>query len=519
MSLLEALVATPLAGAVGWTLLHSLWEGALVCAALAAFLFAVRSPRARYAAACLALLLVVGGFGVTLVHETPQGSHGPRMATDPMLPAWKTPVEPNATNAETSGLAKLAPWLAPFWMAGVFAFYLGHAAAWISATRLRRRGVCCAPEEWQKRLARFSARLRIQRPVHLLESCLVETPMVLGHFRPVILMPLGLLAGLPMAQVEAILWHEMAHIRRYDYLVNVGLRFVEGLLFYHPAVWWISRTIREERENCCDDVAVELTGNAHEYAIALAVLEQNRWSRPEPAVAATGGNLMKRIRRLLNPKRSNAAGTPLAAVILMFAAAVALTAWQSAAGQQSPAATEPGTREMSPYGKWLNEDVVYIIGDNERAAFRRLTTNEDRDKFIEQFWELRNPTPGAAENAFKVEHYRRIVYANEHFASSLPGWRTDRGHMYILYGPPDEIESHPAGGGEGGPKPNEVWLYRHIDGMGDRVLFGFADELGNGEYKQIKGAIGVVGNTSNKNPIRVGAGVAEQNLINRADPV
>ena len=116
-------------------------------------------------------------------------------------------------------------------------------------------------------------------------------------------MPVGLLTGLPREQIEAILLHELAHIRRCDYLVNVLQRSVEGLLFYHPAVWWISRVIRAERENCCDDVVVATSGNAHEYAVALAALEENRWSGREPAVAATGGNLVKRIRRLLYPQR------------------------------------------------------------------------------------------------------------------------------------------------------------------------------------------------------------------------
>jgi len=104
-------------------------------------------------------------------------------------------------------------------------------------------------------------------------------------------------------------------------------------------------------------------------------------------------------------------------------------------------------KEMeSPYKKWLDEEVPYIITDEERAAFKKLTTDEEREQFIEQFWERRNPNPGSPENEFKEEYYRRIAYSNEHFASGIPGWKTDRGRMYIMYGPPDEIESHPSGG-------------------------------------------------------------------------
>ena len=157
-------------------------------------------------------------------------------------------------------------------MAGVWIFALGQVAGWIWVSRLRRRGVCCAPEHWQKEIERLSARLRVSKPVQILESCLADVPMVVGHIRPVILMPIGLLAGLPPGQIEAILLHELAHICRYDYLVNVLQRAVECLLFYHPAVWWISRVIRAERENCCDDVVVATSGDAQQYAVALTTL-------------------------------------------------------------------------------------------------------------------------------------------------------------------------------------------------------------------------------------------------------
>ena len=140
---------------------------------------------------------------------------------------------------------------------------------------------------------------------------------------------------------------------------------------------------------------------------------------------------------------------------------------------------------MSPYLKWLNEDVVYIIADAERAAFEKLATDEEREKFIEQFWQRRNPTPGTVENAVQEEHYRRIAYANQHFKSaSLQGWQTDRGHMYIVYGPPDEIESH--------PKPQgryafEEWMYRHLEGIGDNVIVTFVDRTGTGDWRLAPG--------------------------------
>ena len=155
--------------------------------------------------------------------------------------------------------------------------------------------------------------------------------MVIGYVRPVILMPVGLLAGLPAGQVESILLHELAHIRRHDYLVNLMQIVVEGLVFYHPAVWWISGVIRAERENCCDDLVVATQGDALAYAAALTALEQNRGAVREAVLAATGGSLVKRVRRLLvQPEGPRAALTPVfSAAILTISLAAAMAAWQS----------------------------------------------------------------------------------------------------------------------------------------------------------------------------------------------
>jgi len=485
MNILETWVATPLAGAVGWTLLHSLWQGAIVSAALAAVLMATRSPRARYTAACAALILLLVGFGGTLFRVLPEGGDSLKAAPAPDFPAWNR-IAAEAAPSSNESLAAAVPWFAPFWIAGVWIFYMSQVAGWILVRRLQRRGVCCAPDRWQQVLASLRARVRVSRPIVLLESSIADAPMVLGHFRPVILMPIGLLAGLPASHVEAILLHELAHIRRNDFLVNVLQRAVEGLLFYHPAVWWISRVIRAERENCCDDLVVAMTGDAREYAVALTALEQNRWSGREPAVAATGGSLMKRIRRLLYPRSPNGAWTPLlAAIVLMATAAMTLAAWQAAPSPQNSTVA----MEMSPYTKWLNEEVVYIIDDQERAAFQRLASDEERNKFIEQFWLRRDPTPGTPLNEFKEEHYRRIAYANQYFhlASGRPGWTTDRGHMYILYGPPDEIESHPSPE-VGHPYPFEDWMYYHVEGVGDRQVVRFIDRSRTGDFRLAPGS-------------------------------
>ena len=144
------------------------------------------------------------------------------------------------------------------------------------------------------------------------------------------------------------------------------------------------------------------------------------------------------------------------------------------------------------YKKWLNEDVVWIITDEERSAFKQLSNDEERDNFIEAFWQRRDPTPDTEENEYKEEHYRRIAYSNEHFAAGIPGWKSDRGRMYIMYGPPDEIDSHPSGGtyerpieeggGETSTFPFEDWRYRYLEGIGQEVIIEFVDTCMCGDY-------------------------------------
>ena len=200
----------------------------------------------------------------------------------------------------------------------------------------------------------------------------------------------------------------------------------------------------------------------------------------------------------------------LRSTFALSALALCLLGVRGAAAQEAlPARDDPAFHQLTPkerkkqdkrlrkelgpaYQPWLDEDVVYIITKEERDAFLRLATNEERDQFIETFFDRRNPDPESGENRFKEEHYRRIAYANEHFASGVPGWRTDRGHIYILWGAPDEIESHPTGGAydrppdEGGGStstyPWEKWRYRHLEGIGENIELEFVDPNGSGEY-------------------------------------
>jgi GWxTD domain-containing protein len=184
-------------------------------------------------------------------------------------------------------------------------------------------------------------------------------------------------------------------------------------------------------------------------------------------------------------------------VIFVFAAA-GFTYPQSAQPTPVPAGQTEDPRHVASeknnvFKHWVDEDVKYIITAAERAAFLKLTTNEERENFIKVFWDRRDPDPETEVNEFREEYYERIAYANEHFGSGVPGWKTDRGRIYITWGKPDSIESHPSGGSydrpsyEGGGStttyPFETWFYRHLDGPGDGVEIEFVDPTGTGEYR------------------------------------
>jgi GWxTD domain-containing protein len=509
----------PIADALSRTLFHFLWEGALVALVLAVTIrvFRPASASIRYGLACVAMLAMVAAFGLTLAWCWPHSStmtiqsNTPRLRVPPPVPfTWPA--------TASSGAPSPLNWIVLAWMLGAGLLSLRSLMAWIAAMRLKHRRAFPASEVWREKLERLSDRIRLSRPVTLLESCLTDVPVVVGFLRPAILVPAALFTGFPPDQLELILIHELAHIRRCDYLVNVLQSIVEDVLFYHPAVWWVSSVIRAERENCCDDIVVAETHNARGFAAALAALEQNRWAAQEAALAANGGHLMNRIRRLLEGRDHSPAIAPvffasLLPVVLVIAAS-ASHAQSVAAPPPLPKAPAPRppvvvaqaapapapapqpvqvTPVETPYTKWLNQEAVYIISQEERRAFSQLNTDEEREMFIEQFWLRRDPTPGTPENEYREEHYRRIAYANESFSNNdAPGWKTDRGMIYIKYGPPDEREEHRAGGAyqrpieEGGGQtstfPFEKWRYRYIEGIGKDVTIEFVDTTRTGDF-------------------------------------
>jgi len=530
MTYIDTWIQSEAALAIAKTLLHSLWEGSLAALVLAASLRLIRTSHRRYAAACATLVVIVAAAIGTFFLMAPSAANRtqPTRVFDAGLALTASVAGDGLTDESPRFvLQRLLPWITPAWLAGVLLFNLRQVTSCVAARRMRRRGTCPAADAWQNRLNVIQSRLQIARPVMLLESSLTLFPLVVGHMRPAILMPLGVLTGLTTEQVELILMHELAHIRRRDYLINMLQTVVEGCMFYNPGVWWVSKTIRIEREHCCDDTVVNATDSAHAYAAALTALEENRSSRAHLAIAATGGHLMKRIRRILH--HTEPASSPLLpifnATLLIVVLAGMLTAWPAAPAEPEPmpvASTVgasaspaiasalpeftaavpthqnpiPGPVQNAPrdsYALWLEEDVAYIIGDEERAAFLNLATDQERDRFVEQFWQRRDATPGTADNEFKEEHYRRVAYANANFKTLLAsgfGWKTDRGRTYIQWGPPDELEVHGAGthvGPDGTirPFPFQLWLYRYIEGIGADVLIEFDDPQGTDEYPRV----------------------------------
>jgi GWxTD domain-containing protein len=437
--------------ALGRALLHFVWEGGLIAALLGVMLQALRraSAQARYLAACAAMLAMIASFAVTAIGT---GTASPRVVAPASATFALRSTVLHAAEIPGPGMP-IGTWAVTAWLAGVAILSVRRAGGWLRARRMLARATVSAEPRWLERLDALRERMGIDRAVTLVESALAESPSVMGWLRPVILVPAGWLMGLPVEQAEAVLLHELAHVRRHDYLVNLMQSVVEDLLFYHPAVWWVGRVMRRERENCCDDAVVAMGGDACGYARTLASLEGLRAG--EPAMAANGGPLADRIRRLVRPSAGPRASTiPLMLALgLVCAGAAALPAWENRPPQAAPVATPqvapapapPMTPVQqkrraaitqptpNPYDKWLNEDVVYIIRPEERSTFERLASVAEKEHFIEQFWEVRG-------SAAKQEHYRRIAYANQNFADGdTPGWRTDRGRAYIIEGPSVQV--------------------------------------------------------------------------------
>ncbi len=333
---LSDILSDRLVQAFGWTILHSLWQGAVIAILLGLVMILMRSysSNARYFVSVSALMTIFVLGIVTFVAY--YRSYQP-LPTSPItfaLPAPALPTESVERVAESNTWQTLwastesyfnthLPLVVSIWLMGVLLLLVRFIGGYAYLQRLRNYQVIEVSAYWQGTLAFLASEIGIKGKVRLLESALAEMPMVIGWLKPVILLPIGTLAGLSVAQVESILAHELAHLKRKDYLVNIFQTLVEIVLFYNPFVWWVSGYIREERENCCDDIAVNVTGDSLTLIKTLTILEELRLAKPQLAMGFAGrkrGGLLGRVRRLLTrrPKASGFSEGFLSAMVLVF---------------------------------------------------------------------------------------------------------------------------------------------------------------------------------------------------------
>lgn len=325
----------------GWTLVHFVWQGAAIGAGAAVGLYLLRraTSNIRYVFASAALILMLLSLVVTarLVSSPPgtpiAGVASRSSSTSPVLTSFVARFAPQISESrpqETGTeyalrrLPRAFPMIVIVWLAGVATLLARLLSGWWRVRALQRMALSAPVSRWQETVDRLARRVGIRRRVRVTDADAVETPTVIGWWRPVIVLPMVALSGLTPSQVDTILMHELAHIRRHDYLVNLLQHVTETVLFYHPAVWWLSHRMRIEREQCCDAIVVDQCADPLDYATALTRLEEARQPAARLAVAATGGRLIERVRYLLGARTDHsttghtlATATIIALVVLV----------------------------------------------------------------------------------------------------------------------------------------------------------------------------------------------------------
>lgn len=392
MKLFDTLVASPAIQMFGWALLHSLWQGIILAILLKGVLSLSRkaSSNSRYLMACLTLLLML-----ILPISTALWSNSGKQSADSGKVLFQneqtatlsaTALQTNISETEPSynlliyqAERQLLPWLVFIWLIGVFISSLRLFGIWTYTQRLKRSRKHPVLEQCGETFEKLCRQLQISKSIILLESALVKVPTVIGWLKPTILIPSCALTGLTPQQFELILAHELAHIRRNDYLFNLFQTIIETFLFYHPAVWWVSSRIRNERENACDDLAVGLSGDAVVYARTLVAMERLRKANPSLVMAADGGSLTQRIHRLVGvemPHSKPFAGIWVVILISIFLVSFGVTK------QNSSSTTEPGSEEILNSSSLTNSK----LNDGLAEAFKapNVEENEKSKNFTEE---------------------------------------------------------------------------------------------------------------------------------------
>ncbi len=364
--MIEAIAASPAVYAIGWSLVQFAWQGTIVAAIAALALVALSGAdaRIRYWTACAAMLIMValpirtavgaymamapesGRNRIAATVPTAVGSGRAETPGSPMPATGTTPIGGTAGGGSWTtvlDLRSFIPVIVMAWIVGVLALSIRIAGGWVLVRRMRRQSAR-ASAELTNAVNRIARRARLARPVRVFESAIVEVPAVVGWLRPVLLLPASAVTGLSPEQLQAVIAHELAHVRQQDYLVNIFQTLAETLLFYHPGVWWLSNRIRAEREHCADDFAVTVCGDAVLYAQALSNLETSR-ADARLAVGAAGGSLSGRIKRILGqPAHRNRP----ASVGLALAATIAVVLLGFSGSQAAPIAASPPMKLPAP---------------------------------------------------------------------------------------------------------------------------------------------------------------------------
>lgn len=343
MTLMLSFLAMPTTQTLAWALVHFLWQGALVALVAATVMrWVARSARARYLTGVVSLGLMLAAPVATFAILQPAAPGSASTARETSFAGRVSLSAEMATPAPAAGLESFAlpvvlSAMVALWLGGVLVLSVRLLGGWMVARRLATTARHEVDDQVRELAARVAERLRLTRLVRIAESSTIAVPVVVGWLKPVVLLPASALSGLTPAHIEALLAHELAHVRRHDYLVNLLQTAVDTLLFYHPAVWWLSRRVRIEREHCCDDLAVSVC-DRFVYVNALTDLA-TKTTRARLALAATDGSLLGRVRRLLATDADDQPGAGWLSVVVLAVMAAALTpALLALGGDQQPSA-------------------------------------------------------------------------------------------------------------------------------------------------------------------------------------
>ena len=408
MNFIYELIPFNVIEAIGWTIFHSLWQGALISIVLGLAILVTdnKSAKFRYALSVTALLFLIVSCAITFAKVYNPDSSATLSTAASILQNSNDSIIINdfVLTSDTGGIlsqiisttrhyfSNYLPLIVTFWFAGLMIFALRFIGGVVYVQRLKTRGVNPVDESFKRRIAFLSNKIKLKRTIEVLESAFVKVPVAIGYLKPVVLLPLGMISGLTQNHVEAIIAHEIAHIKRYDFLVNLIQTFAETLFFYHPSVWWMSAIIRIERENCCDDIAVDICGDSLTYSKALVSIQQMKEHESSFALAITGNEnqLLRRIKRMNAKNKTRITyGIKFAAfaVLILIIASVSLYSTKSYASIPTPVNEASFVNPFTP----LFNETTFNNNENDIVDIAAPdTTRLKKGKHTFRFYEKEN---------------------------------------------------------------------------------------------------------------------------------